>query len=50
MRVEEQSYEGTCDDCGDWTTVFVIEVDHNYNSIKLCKKCLLKLLKAIVER
>lgn len=50
MRVEELYHEGTCDECDSWTTVFEIYLSDGTRQLKLCRKCLMELLKAIVER
>ena len=47
----EESYDKYCDECETYGSVFEIYIqDNEYESLKLCKKCLLRLLKAIVER
>ena len=53
MKLEEVYDKYECDECGAWDYVFKItfEGDEEYPiTIRLCKKCLLKLLKAIIER
>ena len=50
MKVEELYYDGSCDDCDEWGTVFEIKSDGGKVYMKLCKSCLLDLLKAIVAR
>lgn len=51
MKLEETYDKRHCDECDTYDYVFEITVGINeYESLKLCKKCLLRLLQAIVER
>lgn len=51
MKLEESYDKGTCDECDEYAYVFEITTNGDeYPRLRLCKKCLLKLLKAIVER
>ncbi len=53
MKLVELYDEYDCDECDEYTSVFLItfEGDEAYpEKIRLCKKCLLKLLKLIIER
>lgn len=51
MKLEESYDKNHCDECGDYGYTFEITLDNDdYPKLRLCKKCLLKLLKAIIER
>lgn len=58
MKVEETRDKNCCDECGEYDYAFEIRVrsgrdedeKKDYALLTLCKPCLLKLLKAIVER
>lgn len=52
MKVQESWDSDRCDECGVYSEVFEIYVgdDEEYPNLRLCKSCLLKLLKAIIER
>lgn len=50
MRVEKSNYERTCDECGEFADAFEITLADGYTQMVLCKDCLMKLLKAIIER
>ena len=61
MKVIETCDKYTCNECGEYDYVFDIFVansdefiedgeDYSYPSLRLCKKCLIKLWKAILER
>lgn len=51
MKLVESDYKYTCDECEDYTYVFQIETrDEDYHQMRLCKRCLLDLLKLIIER
>lgn len=50
MKVEELYYEGCCDECDKFTTVYDIYISKDYPVARLCHDCLMQLLKAIVER
>lgn len=53
ITVKESYDKRNCDDCDTYDYVFEIRTssdDDDWCSLKLCKKCLLQLLKAIVER
>jgi hypothetical protein len=51
MKLEETDYKYSCDECDTYDYLFEIETQpENYHSIRLCKKCLLNLLKMIIER
>lgn len=50
MKVEECYDKLYCDNCDTYTYVFEIKNKDNEYVLKLCKKCLLQLLKAIIER
>lgn len=51
MKVQESDNKRYCDNCGEYTYVFDISTETDeYPQLTLCKKCLLKLLKAIIER
>lgn len=51
MELTESEYKHSCDECDAYTYVFEIETrDENYPEMRLCKKCLLQLLKLIIER
>lgn len=50
MTVEEYYDKGYCDNCDEYTYVFRVNTKNGAVVLTLCKKCLLQLLKAIVER
>ena len=51
MKLEESWDKYHCDECGDYTYVFKLTLEGDeYETISLCKSCLIKLLKAIIER
>ena len=50
MLVQENYDKHHCDNCEDYTYVFEIKLQNEEVVLRLCKKCLLQLLKAIVER
>ena len=51
MKLEESYDKRCCDECDTYDYVFEITVkDNEFESLKLCKKCLLRLLQAIIER
>lgn len=50
MRIEETYDKTTCDECGDYTYAFKVVTSDGVVILELCKKCLLQLLKAIIER
>jgi hypothetical protein len=50
VKVEKLYYGGSCDDCGEWTTVYEIRSRDGYVVMKLCKGCMLDLIKAIMEK
>ena len=51
MKVEEYHERGNCEDCHSYADLWGIYIYENkYPSLMLCKNCLLKLLKGIVER
>ena len=50
MKIE-RDYEACCDNCDVYfEDIYTIYSDSGDIIIKLCKECLLKLLKAIIER
>lgn len=50
MKVED-TFESSCDNCGEYVDKLYTIYDDNGNIIiRLCKQCLLNLLKAIIER
>lgn len=55
MLLKEKYEKWTCEECDTYDYVFEIEIgdetEGSYSTrIRLCKKCLLKLLKLIIER
>jgi hypothetical protein len=55
MKLEELYDKYECEECGAWEYTYKITIGHDSEDtyetyIRLCKKCLLKLLKAIIER
>lgn len=54
MKIEEYYDSEYCDECEEYkfSDIFEIYVGDNeeYPKLRLCKSCLLKLLKAIIER
>lgn len=51
MKLEESYDKNNCDECDAYEYVFEITTaNDDWPTMRLCKKCLLKLLKAIVER
>ena len=50
MMVEELYGRAQCDNCGEIELAFEIKTKDGVRQLKLCKKCLLELLKAIIER
>ena len=51
MKVENLYDKNICDECDEYTETFGIYIKgEEYPVLKLCKKCLLTLLTAIVER
>ena len=51
MKVEELYEKDYCDNCDVYSAdVFKIRTTDDTVIIRLCKKCLLQLLKAIIER
>lgn len=53
MKLVELYDDYICDECGECTSVFSIAFEEDKEcptKIRLCKKCLLKLLKLIIER
>lgn len=50
MTVEELYEKSCCDNCEDYTYVFEIKTKDGIRQLSLCKKCLLELLKGIIER
>ena len=51
MKVVEERYEEHyCDNCDKHDYVFEIKTKEDEVILRLCKKCLLQLLKAIIER
>jgi hypothetical protein len=59
MKLQESYDKHSCDECDEYTYVFKIDIGEDDedgfpgNSIRLCKKCLLKLFKLfklILER
>lgn len=50
MKVEESCDKGHCNNCDSYDYVFDIETKDGSVELTLCKKCLLELLKAIIER
>lgn len=51
MKLEESDCKYSCDECDTYGYVFEVTTANNsYPSLRLCKKCLLELLKKIVER
>ena len=51
MKVEEYiRSKRECDECGAYDYVFDIKLEDDHITLTLCKKCLLQLLKAIIER
>jgi hypothetical protein len=50
MYVEEYYDKSYCDNCDDYTYVFLVKSKNGSIELRLCKKCLLQLLKAIIER
>ena len=55
MKLEETSYKVFCKECGTLGYGYMITIggeseDEWPDTVTLCKKCLLKLLKEIIER
>lgn len=50
MIVEELYEKSHCDNCDEYTYAFEIKTKDGTRCLTLCKKCLLELLKAIIER
>lgn len=50
MKLEELCDKAYCDNCDTYDYAFEIKTETGIVSIRLCKKCLLKLLKLIIER
>lgn len=50
MIVEEHWDKLYCDNCDDYAYCFLIKTKDGITQLGLCKKCLLELLKAIIER
>ena len=57
MKLEESYDKRTCDECGEYDYVWELKLKHEdecgeyeYTDVKLCKKCLMRLLKLIIER
>lgn len=50
MIVEELYEKSYCDNCEEYTYAFEIKTKDGIRQLTLCKKCLLELLKAIIER
>lgn len=50
MIVEELYEKSYCDNCEEYTYAFEIKTKDEIRHLTLCKKCLLELLKAIIER
>ena len=50
MIVEDRGDKHYCDNCEEYTYIFEIKTQNGCCYLRLCKKCLLQLLKAIVER
>ena len=50
MKVIEQYEKHYCDNCEEYTYTFAIQTQRGLTHLTLCKKCLLELLKGIIER
>ena len=50
MTVERMSYESSCECCEQYTEVYEIYITPDYPVARLCRKCLMELIKAIIER
>lgn len=50
MKVEDTYDMHICGECDKWAHTYDLELCQGEYHIRLCKKCLLKLLKAIIER
>ena len=50
MIVEELYEKSICDNCDEYDYAFDIKTKDGTVHLTLCKKCLLELLKAIIER
>lgn len=50
MIVEEYYRKNHCDNCEEYTVVFEIKTKDEIVHLRLCKTCLLELLKGIIER
>ena len=50
MKVIEQYEKHNCDNCEEYTYTFEIQTKDGVRYLTLCKKCLLELLKGIIER
>jgi hypothetical protein len=52
MRLVETDDKYSCDECGDYTYLYKLYIEDKieYCPVNLCKKCLLNLLKLIIER
>ena len=50
MKVIDTYDKGYCDNCEEWVYVFDIVTEKGTHTMTLCKDCLLKLMKGIIER
>jgi hypothetical protein len=56
MNLREKYDKHSCEECDEYTYVYEIKIgaededDYGASTIYLCKKCLLKLFKLILER
>ena len=51
IRVEESNDKECCSACDKYGYLFEIRIgDNEWPELRLCKKCLLELMKAIIER
>ena len=50
MKLQELNDKTICDNCDEYDYTFEIQTDTGIVAIRLCKKCLLQLLKLIIER
>lgn len=50
MKVLDTYDKDGCDNCGAYTYVFDLVDKNDECRLRLCKKCLLELLRAIIER
>lgn len=50
MKLNRLFDDRQCDECASWCDVYELTLNDGFRILRLCPKCLVKLLKAIVER